>query len=145
MAANPARHARDIKFVRSNMPSNTTHQVISSADVYTFHKRTQVGVSFVLSIYYDQDEGGYSAQVVSPAIERSLQGPHVGHLFDNGIICMGTKTMRACHELSEAYARACLWSEGMAIMIKAREHGQTIAFPFSANSQDDDPNSIWRR
>jgi hypothetical protein len=126
------------------MPANTKHVVTEGKDVWIFKKQTEVMIEFELAIYYDADEGGYCAQLVSPEIEDAWKDQHVGHLFRDGVICMGYESMRTRKTLKESYAKACLWSEGMGIMIFSHANGTPCEFPFSENNSADEARNALR-
>lgn len=141
-----SRREQDQREVARKMPNNTRLVQMEGRDIWIFKKNTELRVQFEIAIYYDSDERGYCAQVLSPEIENSLKGVHVGHLFSDGVICMGYSepSMRARHTLIEAYAKACLWAEGMAVMIQSRKAGRPMPFPFSANNSLNEANDAWR-
>lgn len=139
-----SRRERDLAVVAQQMPANTIHTEIDGRDVFVFHKMTEMGIVFEIAVYYDQDEGGYSAQLVSPEVEAAWKDQHVGHLFFDGVICMGQNPMRTRPTLLDAYGRACLWAEGMAIMIRSHEAGTPCEFPFSINNSSAEARDALR-
>lgn len=126
------------------MPANTRRVVADGKDVWIFRKQTEVRIEFEIAIYYDSDEGGYCAQLVSPEIEEAWKDQHVGHLFRDGVICMGYASMRTRKTLKESFAKACLWAEGMGIMIFSQANGTPCEFPFSENNSADEARSALR-
>ncbi len=130
------RFERDRADVSKYLPANTVHDRIEGLDVWTFVKNTELQLSFKISIYFCPDEAvpGYCAQLVSPPVEKSWRSVHVGHLFDDGVICLGGESMRTRRTLREAYAKSCLWAEGIAVMLASKSAGCPSEFPFSANN-----------
>ena len=138
------RQRADRTTVANRLPRGTTHSVIQGRDVYVFKKNTEVGIQFEIAVYFDADEGGYCAQLYSPAVEESWKNAHVGHLFEDGVICMGFSSMRTRPTLEDAYGRACLWAEGMAIMMRSYEAGTPSEFPFSINNDSTEAANALR-
>jgi hypothetical protein len=134
------RKEQEAQDVAMYLPSNTRRIHADGRDIWIFRKNTELQVVFEIAIYYDPDERGYCAQLVSPEIENDWKDVHVGHLFQDGIICMGYNppSMRARYTLKEAYAKACLWAEGMAIMIMSHRNHTPCEFPFSDNNSSDE-------
>ncbi|WP_246793894.1 hypothetical protein [Burkholderia perseverans] len=132
------RYEQDRADVARFLPTNTVYHRIGEQDVWTFTKDTELQVVFTISLYFcaDEDIPGYCAQLVSPTIEKAWQNIHVGHIFPDGVICLGGASMRTRRTLREAFAKSCLWAEGMAVMIRSREVGQPSEFPFSANNEE---------
>lgn len=133
-----ARYDRDRAAVAQYLPADTPYHKVNGLDVWTFTKSTELGIQFVISLYFDPDESipGYCAQLVSPEIEEAWMNQHVGHLFTDGVICFGYESMRTRKTLREAYAKSCLWAEGMAIMIQSQLNGMPTHFPFSNNNDE---------
>lgn len=134
-----ARFERERVAVAQFMPSNTRHvPARGGRDLWIFTKRTEVGVDFEIALYYDPDEQGYSAQLVSPELERAWQNEHIGHIFKDGVICLGgpRSAWRAAPDMLEVFGKACLWAEGIAVMIRSKELGRPSEFPFSANNTE---------
>ena len=129
-----SRQERDSSDVKQYMPANTMHISQDGRDLYVFEKDTEVGIHFTIAVYYDPNERGYCAHLVSPAIEESWMNAHVGHIFADGVICFGGEQMRTRRTLREAYAKSCLWAEGMAIMVASHLAGTPHEFPFSSNN-----------
>jgi hypothetical protein len=140
-----SRRQADSNTVATKLPHNTTHTVMEGRDVYVFKKHTELGIEFEIAVYFDPDEGGYCGQLFAPAIEDAWKSPHVGHLFSDGVICMGATSMRTRPTLEDAYGRACLWAEGMAIMIRSHQAGSPSEFPFSINNSYAEADDPWRR
>ena len=134
-----SRKERDLAESRLFMPSNTMYVQQDGRDAFIFEKDTEVGIPFTIAVYYDPDEHGYCAQLVGPNVEDAWKDQHVGHLFRDGVICLGADRMRSRDTLREAFARSCLWSEGMAIMIASHLKGEPSEFPFSNNNSPDEP------
>lgn len=132
------RIERDRADVRQYMPDNTQQVSVEGREIYVFSKNTAVGVPFRIAIFYDADERGYCAQIVGPEINKSWMNPHKGHLYPDGVICFGGDTWRTRTTLREAYAKSCLWAEGMAVMIQSALMGEPTQFPFSINSKEKD-------
>ena len=134
------RREQEQRDVATFMPANTRLAVIDGRNVWIFRKQTQVGIVFEIGLYYDPDEDpqGYCASVVSPQIEKAWRTPHIGHIFADGVLCYGAPSMRTRKTLREAFARSCLWAEGMAIMIASRKNGTPCEFPFSSNNTSDE-------
>jgi hypothetical protein len=123
--------------VTQYLPTSTRHQSIGGRNVWIFKKVTEVGITFEIALFYDPDEDppGYCAQLVSPEIEDAWQNPHIGHIFPDGVICLGGSSMRTRETLKESFSKSCLWAEGMAIMIQSRLAGRASEFPFSINNR----------
>lgn len=132
--------------VAQYMPTNTRHVVADGKDVWIFKKQTEVQIEFEIAIYYDSDEEkkGYCAQLVSPEVEESWKSPHLGHLFSDGVICMGWESQRTRKTLKESFAKACLWAEGMGIMIFSQLNGTPCEFPFSKDNSPDEAHNALR-
>lgn len=132
------RYEQDRTDVARYLPPGTIHSRISGHDVWTFSKNTELGELFTIAIYFSADEEipGYCAQLVAPAVESAWKNVHVGHLFADGVICLGGTSMRTMRTLRDAFAKSCLWAEGMAAMIQSRRVGSPCAFPFSLNNSD---------
>lgn len=134
------RQAREQVIVSHHFPRETTRVVRDGREVWVFPKRTELGTEFTLAVYMDPDEGGYVAQLVSPELEQAWRHPHIGHIFKDGVICLGkcmingTSTMRATNDMLVAYSKACLWAEGIAVMLQSRQLGTPGEFPFSNNN-----------
>lgn len=126
--------------VAQYLPAATKHQSIGGKDVWIFKKNTEVGVLFEIAIYFDPDEdpAGYCAQLISPSIEDAWKNPHIGHIFNDGVICLGGSSMRTRKTLRESFSKSCLWAEGMAIMIQSHLAGSPTEFPFSNNNNPDE-------
>ena len=135
-----SRYVREQTEVASYLPPNTRHECIDGRDVWIFCKKTTLGVDFEIAIYYDFEESppGYCAQLVSPVIETSWMSPHVGHIFKDGVICLGGESMRTRRTLRESYAKSCLWAEGISVMITSKLIGRPTHFPFSKNNTSDE-------
>jgi hypothetical protein len=135
-----ARLERDSREVATYMPANTRHYNVNGIDVWTFRKNTEMGIEFEISLYYDatEDTPGYCAQLVSPKLEDKWMNQHMGHLFVDGVICLGVSSMRTRRTLREAYSKSCLWAEGMAVMIQSHLAGMPSHFPFSNNNDEDE-------
>ena len=132
------RFERDRAEVAQYLPSNTRYVPADGRDIWLFQKKTELGITFQIALYYDPDEStpGYCAQVVSPPIEDTWKNPHLGHLWSDGVICLGRSSMRTGRSIREAYSKSCLWAEGMAAMIQSHLAGLPSAFPFSNNNSD---------
>lgn len=130
------RREQDRLDVASYMPSNTKHVVTEGRDIWIFKKQTELCIEFEIAVYYDPDERGYCAQLVSPEIESRWKSPHIGHLFDDGVICFGGESSRTRKTIREAFAKSCLWAEGMAIMIMSRAQGVPCQFMLSNNNSE---------
>src|SRR4051794_7075353 len=113
----PTRLEVDILDVQRYMPAKTMRISAEGRELFVFEKNTEVGIPFTIAIYYDPNERGYCGSVVSPEIEKNWKNVHVGHIFADGCICFGGEEMRTRRTLREAYAKSCLWAEGMAVMI----------------------------
>lgn len=137
MALN-SRLERERQDVARYLPGNTTLTPINGRDVWIFQKNTNFGIEFEIALYYDPDERGYCAQLVKPEIESEWKSAHVGHIFSDGVICFGGNNIRARPSLREAFAKSCLWAEGIGAMIAARDSGNKIPFPFSINNSPGD-------
>ena len=120
------------------MPDSTLYVEESGRDTFIFVKNTELRIPFTIAIYYDPDERGYCAQLLTPKIEEAWKNAHVGHLFSDGIICLGGGSMRTRQTMRESYAKACLWAEGMAAMITSHLAGEPSEFPFSRNNDAGD-------
>lgn len=131
-----SRRDREWQEVRRIMPNNTRLVSADGRDIWLFKKNTEVGIEFEIGIYYDPDEDGYCAQLVSPEVESSWKNAHVGHLFADGVICMGGSSMRTRRTLKESFSKSCLWAEGMALMIVSYDSRTPIPFPFSNNNSE---------
>jgi hypothetical protein len=133
-----ARYERDRAVVARHLPPGTLHTRLQGRDVWTFRKQTEVGIPFELAVYYEPDESpsGYCVRLITPQIEAAWKNPHVGHIYADGTICFGgsSPSWRCRHTLLDAYAKACLWADGMAIMLAAKHAGRPCEFPFSNNN-----------
>ncbi len=132
------RRERERAAVAEHMPANTRYVRSGGRDVWIFGKRTEVGIDFEIAIYYDPDEAGYCAHLVSPEIEDAWRNPHIGHIFGDGVICLGGASMRSRTKMLDAYAKSCLWAEGIALMLMSKRLGRPTAFPFSVNNTQDE-------
>lgn len=130
------RYERERAYVARYMPSNTRFVEQSGRSIWIFTKRTEVDVDFDIAIYFEPDEGGYCARLISPELESAWRHPHVGHIFDDGVICLGDASMRCCSKMEDAFSRSCLWAEGIAIMLVSKRLGHPTVFPFSINNVD---------
>jgi hypothetical protein len=130
-----ARYERERLFVSRNMPANTVYVQRDGRDVWIFTKRTEVGIDFEIALYHDPDEGGYCAQLITPEIETAWCSPHIGHIFTDGVICLGGASMRSRDRMEDAYAKSCVWAEGIALMLVSKRLGKPTAFPFSLNNE----------
>lgn len=124
--------------VKQYMPDNTEQLTVAGREVYLFSKSTDWNIFFRIAIFYDPDERGYCAQLFGPKIDLKWMNPHVGHIFSDGVICFGGDSMRTRKTLREAYAKSCLWAEGMAVMLHGQLSGRPTSFPFSINSKETD-------
>jgi hypothetical protein len=138
------RREQEVMDVARYLPSNTRLVQAEGRDIWIFTKQTEMFIEFEIAIYYDLDERGYCAQLVRPDIENAWKNAHVGHVFFDGVICFGGDSMRTRRTLREAFAKACLWSEGMAIMIFSHVHGTPCEFPFSMNNLVDEAHNASR-
>lgn len=131
-----ARYEQERALVAVHLPSNTRYTMQQGRNVWVFEKGTELGQPFVIAIYFDPDENGYSAQLISPEIEQEWHNPHIGHIFHDGVICLGgpPDQWRAAPNMLEVYAKACLWAEGIAVMMVSKRLGQASEFPFSNNN-----------
>jgi hypothetical protein len=136
MEAAMARYDQDRQYVERHMPKGTRHVSMDGKDCWIFIKNTRIGISITLALYYDRDENGYCAQVLEPALPESLKSIHAGHLFSDGVICMGEDSMRTRRTLGEAYGRSCLWAEGIACVLAGHMVGELTEFPFSINNKE---------
>lgn len=131
-----ARYERERVFVSRNMPANTRYVRQDGRDIWIFTKRTEVGIDFDIAVYHDPDEGGYCARLITPELEAAWRNPHIGHLFPDGVICLGGVSMRWRERMDDAYAKSCVWAEGIAAMLVAKQIGQPTPFPFSINNHE---------
>jgi hypothetical protein len=129
-----ARYERERTFVARCMPANTRYASQAGRNIWIFTKTTEVGIEFDIAVYYEPDEGGYCARLVSPEIENAWRNPHIGHIFDDGVICLGGASMRSRSRMEDAYAKSCVWAEGIALMLVSKRLGKPTAFPFSLNN-----------
>ncbi len=132
------RIERDRSDVKAYMPDNTEQVTLHGREIYIFKKNTVVNIPFRIAIYYDQDEGGYCAQLLGPSLQLDWMTPHKGHIFKDGVICFGGDSQRTRKTLREAYAKSCLWAEGLAVMLGSALARQSVQFPFSINSTEND-------
>ena len=132
------RIERDRADVKQYMPDNTQQVTVDGREIYVFGKNTAVNVPFRIAIYYDENERGYCAQLVGPNLKPEWMTPHKGHIFTDGVICFGGDSARTRNTLREAYAKSCLWAEGIAVMIQSALLGDPTHFPFSINSREGD-------
>ena len=130
--------------VARDMPANTRHVFADGKDVWIFRKKTEVNIEFEIAIYYDSDEGGYCAQLVNPEIEELWKNPHIGHLFNDGVICMGWDSQRTRKTIIESFAKACFWAEGMGIMIASHLNGTPIEWPFGKDNSPEEAKDAFR-
>jgi hypothetical protein len=135
------RFAKEQEQVSQYLPTSTRHHSLRGKDVWIFKKNTEVGVVFEIALFYDPDEDppGYCAQLLHPKIEAAWQTVHVGHLWPDGVICLGGASFRTRKTLMETFSKSCLWAEGMAIMIQSQLAGRPSEFPFSKNNN---PNEV---
>lgn len=133
-----SRRERDLREYRDFMPDNTMVIDQDGRTLFVFEKDTEVQIPFSIAVYFDPDENGYCAHVIAPEIEEEWKSIHVGHVFKDGVICLGGENMRAKTSLREAYGKSCLWAEGMAIMITSHLRGEPCEFPFSNNNTPDE-------
>ena len=133
-----SRRERDVREFRTFMPDNTMLVEQDGRLHFVFEKDTEVKVPFTIALYHDPDENGYCAHLIAPEIEEAWKSVHVGHLFKDGVICLGGESMRAKSTLREAYGKSCLWAEGMGIMITSHLRGEPCEFPFSSNNSPDE-------
>lgn len=126
--------------VSQYLPTSTKHERLRGKDNWIFKKNTEVGIPFEIALFYDADEepAGYCAQLILPEIEDQWKNPHSGHIFRDGVICLGGGSMRTRKTLMESFSKSCLWAEGMAIMIQSHLAGQPSEFPFSINNDADE-------
>src|SRR5688500_18954160 len=91
-----SRYQAECSDVAIYLPRNTRHDVCGDRDMWTFDKRTEVGINFTITLYYDADEEvpGYCAHLIDPEIEEDWKSPHIGHIFADGIICFGGASTR---------------------------------------------------
>jgi len=134
----PYNTAQDRQTVAKYLPSNTRHVVVAGKDVWIFKKNTQMGIVFEIGIFYDHDEGGYCAQLISPNLEETLGDQHTRHVYNDSVICLGTHTNRTCATLRECFSRCCVWAEGAGVMVASRQRGYGSEFPFSINNSPDE-------
>jgi len=124
------------------LPPDTFYMHYENRDVWVFKKITQVGIEFEMAVFYDLDESppGYCVKLLSPEIEQAWRHPHIGHIYPDGTVCFGgiDPSPRCRRVLNEAYAKACVWAEGVAIMIASKTAGRPIEFPFSDNNDPSD-------
>jgi hypothetical protein len=134
------RFSKEQEQVSQYLPTSTRHQNLGGKDVWIFKKNTELGINFEIALFYDPDEDppGYCAQVIHPKIEAALQSTHVGHLWPDGVICLGGGSMRTRKTLMETFSKSCLWAEGMAILIQSHLAGRPSQFPFSTNNDADE-------
>jgi hypothetical protein len=132
------RYQEELAYRNTFMPAATEYVERSGNHVWIFPKRTEVGIDFKIAIYYSHDEGGYCSQLVSPEIENAWRDPHVGHIFKDGVICLGGASMRSRLHMADAYAKSCVWAEGIAVMIASKAIGSPTSFPFSFNNSDEE-------
>jgi len=134
------RFTKEQEQVSQYLPTSTRHHRLGSKDVWIFKKNTEVGVIFEIALFYDPDEepAGYCAQLISPKIEDAWKNPHIGHIFGDGVICLGGGSMRTRKTMMESFSKSCLWAEGMAIMIQSHLAGRPSEFPFSINNDADE-------
>lgn len=138
-------YEQELAIVKEYLPSDTRYvQDSEGRNIWIFTKNTELDIPFEIAIYHNPSEGGYSAQLISPQLEDTWRDQHVGHLFYDGIICMGRESpgMRARYKLTECYAKACLWAEGMAIMIQSNLLGMPCEFPFSDNNDPSEAGAL---
>lgn len=133
--SNSPRDIRDREIAKRSLPASTRKGRVKGLLNFVFIKQTQMGIPFEISLYYDPDEDGYLAQLISPELEREWCNPHIGHIFADGVICVGGDRMRASPDLLTAFSKSCVWAEGIAIMIASRNTGRPTEFPFSDNNR----------
>ena len=120
------------------LPPDTQYLAFEGRDLWLFKKLTQVGITFEMAVYYEPDEipAGYCVRLISPEIEATWRNAHIGHIFSDGTLCFGgtAPSARCRYKLTDAYAKACVWAEGMAVMIASHLGGIPTEFPFSNNN-----------
>lgn len=134
----------EAQIARTYLPGNTRKDEMDGRIVWVFKKSTEVGMVFTIAIYFDPDEPGYVAQCLHPVIEDRFKTPHIGHIFSDGVICLGKTSingktsMRATGSMLTAYSKSCLWAEGIALMIESERVDEPTEFPFSENNGPDE-------
>lgn len=135
-----ARRQRELEEVNAYLPSRTRMMRVDSKDVWLVQKDTGMGLRFEFALYFDPNEStpGYCCQVLSPEIERAWKHPHIGHIYSDGILCLGPYNPRTGPSLRFVWARSCIWAEGMAAMLAGKHLGQAVHFPLSINNSKAD-------
>jgi hypothetical protein len=139
-----SRLEQEGRIVASHFPRNVRQGVLQGRSVWVFTKFTEVGIKFEIAIYFDPDEPGYVAQCIGPEIEAEWRTPHIGHIYHDGVICLGWSTIsgrptsRAAGDMLTAYSKSCLWAEGIACMIVSKRAGRPTEFPFSNNNREEE-------
>lgn len=131
-----SRRDNDVEYVLKFMPDNTIHEEIAGRDVFTYKIKTSFNIVFKMAAYFDPELNGYCVQVIEPYIEDKFKTIHSGHIFPNGCICFGgsnSNEYMVRKTLAAAYAKSCLWAEGISIMLTHPD----AAFVFSSNNNDE--------
>jgi len=117
-----SRIEQDRLDVGKYLPEDTRHVVMNGMDVYVFKKTTGVNMIFEIAICYSSGEGGYCASLVMPKIEDIKSNSHTMFLSEDGVLCIGPYGSRVCETLKESFLKSCMWAEGVAFMLKAKQN-----------------------
>ena len=115
---------RDRAVVAQKLPGGTYELDAGGITGWVYQVIDELDQRYVLFVYPDQ--GLYSVKVLSPDVEGKY-GPHDGHLYADGRICLGAHG--GLPTLEEAYAKSVLWATGFTVFTA------TGSFPFSANNE----------
>lgn len=116
---------RDQADVFKYLPANTKHFNNKGRDIWCYRKNTEVGIEFEIALFFDPDENGYCAQLISPTLEAKWKRDVVCIYADGAISVGGMQGQsRTRSTLLEVYGRSSLWAEGVAIMLAAEQFPQ---------------------
>ena len=116
----------DREVVAMRLPDNARHAVVDGTAGWFYDFTNDLGDSYCMFVFFDEDSATYMVQVVFPEVAGKY-GIHDGHLFNDGCICFGDSAP-GMSSLDEAYGKSVLWSDGFSAFRR------TGLFPFSKNN-----------
>lgn len=123
------RLAEDRTIARRKMPTNTVE--ITTAEGVTgflYSVASELRDTYKMFAYFDG--AFYQVKVLEPALEERWHSPHTGHLWKDGRICFGQAFGSGMPTLEDAFAKSCLWANGMSVALRDPNN----KFPFSINN-----------
>ena len=126
-----AAGSRAVEEARVYLPAATRFDVVDGFEVFTYTVSTNFGTPVVLSAYFDGSN--YQVKLVSPELEHAWMNPHIGHIFEDGRLCLSTDHGGGQPTLRQAFAKSVVWAEGVAAMLAGAP-----VFPYSMNNEHDD-------